>query len=699
MTAFRVLLQLTIIAVCRAEIFFKSPSMGEVVDSGPYKIHAGDGGIVPTLGQFNDASWEVVLFTGNDTAPFDLWEYKLSGYQMTNPTTQSPSLNIRRNATMSLEDKFFFGYRSYLTSNESIWVTAYSDRFTLTNMNGSLPDNVIEANNNVNSTTAPKRSISCGAKSGGACDQKVLESLGLGGDPASITSATATATSTVSVPGSTGSSAGTTSSKRTNGGVIAGIVLGSVAAVSIVIAAAVFLVMRAKKRKLSRGEILRNDVGLKDQETGALCERDTYGGGMKEDGVEDMGRRVELEGNRSYEMSTDLPRLVEMPERSASNSPDSLTINKSYLFLTYKVWSTLGTNNLSAKDNPDTSLAVTTCAVFAFVRRRLIHYREAATIPPTENKSHFIDQQTEDSLGLNTLSKLLDNPNYGIQETAAIIICERALHNDFTINSLLHDISQPDYDRREKAIRALVLIVNSSTVAPIHKPETYEALVKSLEYSVNDYEHHEYDPDWDNWYLRDIAEKSCLILIHELIRKHDVEELLKAGFIERWLVKEPWGGTTAKERSINFMDSLNKEYHLNMMILPLFNDGRGRKMLEEAKLLPASRHLVSEGSEDQDMEDVEGMLAERRPGGQSTAEEHLRRRHREAMVLNDGDLWNEGYPLAQRSFRKQSVSTWNVRRVVVHQFTGFTSKLSESSSSRFRVSKGSAIGDLNIARA
>lgn len=43
--------------------------MGEVVDSGPYKIRASDNGTVPTVGQFDDASWEVVLFTGNDTAP------------------------------------------------------------------------------------------------------------------------------------------------------------------------------------------------------------------------------------------------------------------------------------------------------------------------------------------------------------------------------------------------------------------------------------------------------------------------------------------------------------------------------------------------------------------------------------------------------------------------------------------------------
>ncbi|KAI9650476.1 hypothetical protein NHQ30_000492 [Ciborinia camelliae] len=285
-------------------------------------------------------------------------------------------------------------------------------------------------------------------------------------------------------------------------------------------------------------------------------------------------------------------------------------------------------------------LGITTCAIVAFVRHRLIHFREEATISPAENKSHFIDQKTEDSLRLNTLNKLLNNPNYGIQETASIIVCERALHNEFAINTLLHEISQPEYDRRGKAIRALIMIMNSSTISRIHKPETYEALVKSLEYSVDDYEHHEYDPDWDNWYLRDVAETSCLRIINELVCRYDVDELLKAGFIERWLAKEPWG-KTAEERSINFMDSLKKEKLLNRVIMPLFNDDMGRKRLEQARLLAArpdfaARNFAMEGSEDQDLEDFEGIFAERRPRDQSMAEEHLRRRHREAMVLNDG---------------------------------------------------------------
>lgn len=106
-------------------------------------------------------------------------------------------------------------------------------------------------------------------------------------------------------------------------------------------------------------------------------------------------------------------------------------------------------------------LGITTCAVLAFVRYRLVHFREAATIPPPENKSHFIDQKTEDSLKLSTLEKLIKNPNYGIQETASIIVCERALHNEYAINSLLYEISQPEYSKRAIAVRAFILIVNN----------------------------------------------------------------------------------------------------------------------------------------------------------------------------------------------------------------------------------------------
>lgn len=162
-------------------------------------------------------------------------------------------------------------------------------------MTGTLPEDVIAANNNVSSTTAPKRTISCGAKAGGACDQKILENLGLGAASQVDTS--------------------TTSSKKMSGGAIAGIVVGAVAALSIAITAVMFFVMRAKKRNMLRGEIIRNDIGQACQDAGDFHENDTYGGTMKKSGLERMDRRVELEDNGTYEMSEG-HRLPEMPENS-----------------------------------------------------------------------------------------------------------------------------------------------------------------------------------------------------------------------------------------------------------------------------------------------------------------------------------------------------------------------------------------------
>lgn len=180
----------------------------------------------------------------------------------------------------------------------------------------------------------------------------------------------------------------------------------------------------------------------------------------------------------------------------------------------------------------------------------------------------------------------------------------------------------------------------------ISKPKTYAALVKCLEYSITDYEHNEYDPEWDNWHLRDVVEQGCLVILAQMIDKFGVEGVVKSRFVERWLVKEPWGGVDDDERQLNFMDSLTKRYRLNEICLPLFRDSAGKKALQDAKLLPVGKLDYNESEVDIRMtngegtagEDFDGMFVDssRRPRDRSSEEEHLRRRHREAMVLNDG---------------------------------------------------------------
>jgi hypothetical protein len=107
-------------------------------------------------------------------------------------------------------------------------------------------------------------------------------------------------------------------------------------------------------------------------------------------------------------------------------------------------------------------IGLTTVAVVGLMRHLLTKYRDLAIEPPVENKPQYITQEVEDSLKLSTLDKLLDSPNFCIQETAAIIICERALHDKSTIDTLLWYITQADHDTREKGVRTLTMMMNPS---------------------------------------------------------------------------------------------------------------------------------------------------------------------------------------------------------------------------------------------
>ena len=105
-------------------------------------------------------------------------------------------------------------------------------------------------------------------------------------------------------------------------------------------------------------------------------------------------------------------------------------------------------------------IGITACAVIGVMRRMLVHYRDAALITPSENKPQYITHDVEDALKLDTLEKLLDSPNYCIQETTAVIICERAIHERPVLDILLWYITRPEHDIREQGIRALTMTMN-----------------------------------------------------------------------------------------------------------------------------------------------------------------------------------------------------------------------------------------------
>ncbi len=66
------------------------------------------------------------------------------------------------------------------------------------------------------------------------------------------------------------------------------------------------------------------------------------------------------------------------------------------------------------------------------------------------------------------------------------------------------------------------------------------------------------DKHFDEFYLRDMAEKMCLMFLLQLVNRFDAKELVKAKFVEKWLVKQLWGDMD-EERQRNFAEYMQRK--------------------------------------------------------------------------------------------------------------------------------------------
>jgi hypothetical protein len=185
--------------------------------------------------------------------------------------------------------------------------------------------------------------------------------------------------------------------------------------------------------------------------------------------------------------------------------------------------------------------------------------------------------------------------------------------------------------------RLLLANVSLVNITELDRQKVYSALVTCLTHCIDDVPHEKYDKEWDNFEYRDPVERICLLVLFRLTGEFGPEGVIKAGIIRKWLVREPWG-STEKERLENFRHCY-REMRLSELILRIAHDPRGLELLVEAKLMDTTdrtffpRPINTRENVLSDMSLVEGGL---RPREQSVEERHLRRRHREAMVLNDG---------------------------------------------------------------
>ena len=74
-------------------------------------------------------------------------------------------------------------------------------------------------------------------------------------------------------------------------------------------------------------------------------------------------------------------------------------------------------------------------------------------------KTQYITQETEDSLQVDTLDKLLNHPSFSIREVAIKILCDRAVNDPDALHELLYGITREDYDHRLQCLKALTLLL------------------------------------------------------------------------------------------------------------------------------------------------------------------------------------------------------------------------------------------------
>ncbi|KAH6646425.1 hypothetical protein BKA67DRAFT_584252 [Truncatella angustata] len=308
-------------------------------------------------------------------------------------------------------------------------------------------------------------------------------------------------------------------------------------------------------------------------------------------------------------------------------------------------------------------LGLATVSFVGMMRLILTHYRDEAEIRPKSPKTQYITQATEDALDLQTISSLLDHYNPTIRDTATKIVVGRAVNDGDTIRHLLRGIMQASYDVREKYLRALTFAMedrdtNQDQLKPLNTPDGYRAIVRSLEHSLNDRARNNInDLLWDEYQLRDVNERRCIMLIQQLLHRYtsSVKFLMDANFVERWLIKQGWGDTD-EDKHTNFTNYIHRRKNrLSDICAQLLRTKDGRKALRQSKLIHGrGRGSPYDGSDNGGIkvileismqnEDENGEIhqesfqAELVPRNliQSDEEQRRRRRHREAIVLNDG---------------------------------------------------------------
>lgn len=182
-------------------------------------------------------------------------------------------------------------------------------------------------------------------------------------------------------------------------------------------------------------------------------------------------------------------------------------------------------------------------------------------------------------------------------------------------------------------------------MSKLNNEKAYSALVRSLELSLDDVKRPDLsNSHWDEYYLRDMAERFCLMFVFELVNKYGASLLVRAKFVEKWLALQDWG-SDPQQRHRRFKEYMDlKGNRLAEIVSCIKHSKRGLRALEKAGLMDRESSRRRSVELPELIMDIEEEIVDEQPTDpmarrtreHSAEERRLRRQHREAMVLNDG---------------------------------------------------------------
>ena len=175
-------------------------------------------------------------------------------------------------------------------------------------------------------------------------------------------------------------------------------------------------------------------------------------------------------------------------------------------------------------------------------------------------------------------------------------------------------------------------------------------MVRSLEIGLDDVEPPKLDdPFWDEYFLRDMAERTNLYLLTQLVQKNGAEILLKARFVERWLARQNWGDTESEiHKNFEAYKNNRRRNPIRDLIDSVVSTPGGPPALQRAGLIPMVEPPYRDETWGITFSTAGRVNGNGGPRDSELSSDELRRLRREAFVFNDGTRPVSGQDIVQR---------------------------------------------------